>query len=218
MQAKKKIALLIALTMLLLPITANAQAGWVARNIYAINQNIGFGMSIDYNETSNVLKVLLVNNDMAEQNIGLAILEVVFGVNSIPSNLDAYLLINGETVKYQNQLINWSIDPVTWTLPDDNTVDAYYAYAYIYLFTNQSIINEVPQRPYFEANLKGQNMPQDQWTDMTALSNVIASSGGRVYVDYSFEGDSGIDWPVIGIVGVGIIILVLVVFVWRRKR
>ena len=219
-KTNKLVALLVVATMLMLPATVNAQTDWVARNIYAFNQNIGYGMSIDYNTTTNELRVLLVNNGMATENIGLAILEVVFGVKSIPNKIDAYLVIDNETVpKYQNQLINWSISPVTWTFPNETEVPAYYAYAYIYLFENKSITNETTQRPWFEENVfNAELFTQDDSKYALSENNyIVASEENPVYVDYSFEGIATPEILVIG--GVVVVAVVAVVaIVWYKRR
>lgn len=213
MQAKK-IALLIAFAIMMMPVTANAQTDWVARNIYALNQNIGYGMSIDYNETSNNLKVLLVHNGMATQNIGLAILEVVFGVNSIPSNINAYLIVDDEPLEYQDQLINWSITPVTWTFPNSTEISAYYAYAYVWLFLNQSITNETAQRPFYEDTLTGASYNSD--SSVALASYVITSNTDPVYVDYQINNIN--NWPAVAaiVIGASVVLLVIVLVILRR--
>lgn len=211
--------LVITMMVITLPMFSSAQ-DWAARNIYTLNISPGVGIGVDYNETGNVLKVLL-NADYARlkvtTNVGLAILEVVFGNESVPNKIDAYLLIDDKTVEYQNQLINWSITNTTWTFFNGSTIKAFYVYAYIYMFANQSITDETYQRPYFEQRLTPMAFNDEKSTQ------VVTESGSPVYVDYVFD-ETTVNPPVMildlsGVVlfGVGVIVGVIVIWTFKKK-
>lgn len=217
---KKRTALLVLLVVLTLPTISSAQENWVAENIYALNTNLGVGLGIDYNMTSRILQVVLLytppemiygpDTNVTFNNVGLAILEIVFGHQSIPTDIKAYIQI-GDSDRWQDQLINWSIAPVTWTFPNMTEVSAYYAYAYIYLFENQSIYSPTPQRPYFENDLLGLIAPSGSAYVLSSSSDTVLASAADalVHVDCTFDTDTDMTL----IIGITVVMIVAVIFV-----
>ena len=216
MQAKK-IALFILLTLLVMPTAANAQWSIKGVNVYAIHQSLGLGLGgMDYNETSHVfrLKMHYVPNRTAT-NIGLGLLEVIFAFDSHPTAINAYMIINNETLQVQDQLVNATIRSVDWEMPNGTIVNAHYAYAYFYLFENQSVTNPAPMTPFYQ----DLSIIPHESSVVLAENSVPASDfvGKDVYCDYDF-GQEGTDLPVV-LVAVGVVAFILVlVVVWTRKR
>lgn len=218
MRDKKKVALLVALTVLIMPMTASAQWSVGGVNVYAIHQSLGLGLSgIDYNETTHIYRARMhyVPN-RTSINIGLGILEAIFAINSLPGGFKAYMIINDESLEVQDQLVNFSIRAVQWEHYNGTITDAYYAYAYLYLFENRSVTNPAQMEPFYKDLAV---IPYDS-SMVLAEESTLAESYVRqnVYCDYDMS-QGQVNWVVVAVIagGVGAFIFVLALL-WSRKK
>ena len=136
----KKIALLIMITLMVMPLSVTAQEGWTITSVDIHQMSIYNVMlhGIDYNDTAKILRISLTPK-VNEWNVGLGLVILKFNVSTVPSHFSAYVMLpDNTTVPAVTLLKNFTIENGQYLRHDGWIHDAKFVKLYFYQFVNHT--------------------------------------------------------------------------------
>ena len=191
--------------MLIAPVPIMADEWTIGNwNIWAVGaHNVTY--AIGFNDTTNTLLFKMWEESDRPYNKGLALLEAVVAQDKTPAAVRSWAVKNESLI---DMLKNYTIKHIQYDRGTGTPENAWYVCAYVYLWANHSIVNENTDwfddyRIYHPQSYEPQSYES-------------RSTGGTIFTELSEAGSS----TILLLAGIGIVgfILVLVVFMWRRRR
>lgn len=241
----KKVALLLIVALMAMPITVSAQNGWTVTSVDLKQMSIYNVIlnGVDYNDTAKILRVSMTPK-VNPWNYGLGLVILKFNATTAPTGFTAYVMLpDNTTVPAVTLLKNFTIENGQYLHHSGWIQDVKYVSIYFYQFINHSTGVETPfwtafsagwndsahasQWPNYDPNLPYWDKFNRTYptTPPMALAQDMALSQNyddyRIVVDAQFPGgneNGGITW-IYGLIG-GILtgFAVLVVYWCYQKR
>jgi len=156
---QKKILIgIVALVLLMTPITVTSQDNWsiYADSVFGYSIHAVGGHLINYDETTEIIRLTLYLQENIEESWmrGLAVIEILFNSSVKPTDFTA-AYINDTNIF--DMLRDFTlIDGLQyWMAGDDAYYDCSYLLAYVYLFPNHTVTNELDLTIYQGATYIG---------------------------------------------------------------
>jgi hypothetical protein len=208
-------------------------------HVFSTNARNAYLDEMSYDGVTQEISFYISARDDSTFNIGLASFEVCFNRSYVPENfttdIHVWLIIDGEEYVAQDQLKNFTYVEnavlVNWNESGAYlTRDCSYFQCFIYLFENQSIVNELPMESYLmwgdTVFNEGQVPALRPQMRMSALSHFTPAQAGSDVVmvfDFNEQDSNGLDGETWGIpnyilaIVVGILIIVLVILKLKQS-